>query len=642
MHLRATYNYRFYDSVRHDVGGHGKELGYIPDIIYICLISPPPLHAIPHVYMEYPTNATRTDPNAVFDFKMDQPHINLQQHDLSSYDLPDSYSNQYTPSLQGQSKNTDAVFDFQMRSNGTSHSVNPQSLQMKTMGLGLPDDDHRVRTNQQFARHLDLSIIQEQTKLMDNGFDATADITNLFLQSTRLVEERNYESIIMTYLSFSHTSNLLARDVSNSFKRSIISSMKLLDTSSICQQLQFDPPQQELVQFERKTTNIYGDYSQWEKILQILSFPEEQTRDYLLTVDSDFGNDLPTIKFVLATLEQVGADVLSMSDALKLYLITNIKSVSSVVAVKAFLAATMHATFDASEAANMFTASMADTRFTQEEFASDLAWFMMNVVVCPVFTEKCIFFMETQQSMLRWSQNEEIKHHRGRVSLRHRVVNSSEAMSKVNGTVYGDNGISGNTEDNQTAVHCANVPASQTSQLYADSLPGWTSRARVPPAISHKSKLLGYLLMSQQIFADPTNAIRTHFTNDSTISENILAQSICKPHASPIIEFIRLLTVHVTRFDELTAFRQECFADFSHTDSKDLSWLKFLQLYIAIYQHDDIWTIVWRSLCGVLSHQVLIAIANFKGTHVYAVDKVVEICMRTEQSGLKSVDEVFH
>jgi hypothetical protein len=583
------------------------------------------------------------DPNAVFDFDIDTTHYVSQQHgsNFGEIGLPEPRQNEgVNEPREVEPRDTHAVFGFQTRSNGTSHNVNSQSLMMQSSRPMSHTPDYVLRANEQFAKHLDISTINEQSKLMDNGFDATAGLTSLFMQSTKLVEEHNYESIIMTYLTFSHTSNLLARNVPISFKRSIISSLKLLDTSSICSTLQLDPPQQELVQFERRTTNVYGDYTQWEKILRVLSFDEEATREYLLTVDSDFGNDHPTIKFVLSTLQQVGAEALSMSDSLKLYLITNIKAVSSLVAVKAFLTEAMHSTFNSSDAANVFTACMADTRFTQEQFTADLSWFMFNVVVCPAFAEKCIFFMETQQSMLKWSQTEETKKHVGRVRLRMRVAKNCEDMNLANATASRSSDDTNGMDDN-TSTQNSNVPVSHTSQLHEDSLQGWTSRARVPPAISHMSKLLGYLLMSQYPFADPTHAIRTHFVNDAEISDNIISQRICKPHAAPIIEFLRLLSVHVTQFDELTAFREQCFTDFSHTDSKDLSWLNFLQLYIAIYQHDDIWAIVWRSFCGILSHQVLIAIANFKNNNVYAVDKVVEICMRTEASGLKSVDEVY-
>lgn len=596
------------------------------------------LHPDPYCREDLPIQAlTFKDPHVVFDFHERNVKSSFTQHGIASYDASPVNVNSY----QQQPRNNDAVFDFQARHNGTSNNIQSQSLMVRSTSTMNPVNDLIMRTNQQFAQQLDLATIQAQHQLMDNGFNVTADLSNLFLQSTKQIEEQNYESIIMTYLTFSHTSNLMARNVADSFKRSIISSLKLLDTSDICKRLNLAPPQQELVQFERRTTNIYGDYSQWEKILHILHFNEDEVREYLLTVDSDFGNDVPTIKFVISTLQHVGAETLSMTDTLRIYLITNIKAVSSLVAVKRFLGEAMHSTFNASDATNLFTACMADTRFTQDQFASDLAWFMQHVVVCPSFIEKCKFFIETQQNMLKWSQAEETKNHIGRVRLRNRIAYNSDNMNSANTSIdrgnYNENDGNDVTQNNMTSG-----AASQTSQLQQDSLQGWTSRARIPPAISHKSKLLGYLLMSQYTFADPSHALRLHFVNDSEIADNILAQRICKPHAAPIIEFLRLLSVHVTQFDELTAFRDLCFTDFSHTDSKDLSWLNFLQLYIAIYQHDDLWTIIWKSFCSILSHQVLISIGKFRHKYVYAVDKVVEICMRTEESGLKSIDEIFH
>ncbi|KAJ1465010.1 hypothetical protein T484DRAFT_1866857 [Baffinella frigidus] len=368
-------------------------------------------------------------------------------------------------------------------------------------------DDHLDRASQRFAQQLDVTAIQEHKSLMDNGFNATAEMTSLFLQSTKLVEDPDA--------------------------------------------MDFKLPQDGLVRFDRLVENVYGDFSEWEKILQMLSFEEEETTEYLRSSDSDFCNDLPTIKFFLDTLQQVGADTLSMTDSLKIYLLTNVKNVTSFVAIKAFLTSTMPATFNASDACNIFTACMADSRFTQAQFSDDLAWFMLNVIVSQDFHSKCIFFMETKESMLQCAA------------------------------------AGGNGND--------------------DSLHEWALRARIPPAISHQSRLLGYVLMAQ---------------------------------ASAIIDFLRLLTVHVTPFDELIAFREQCFADFLYTDSKDLSWLNFLPLYVAAYQNEDVWPHVWKSFCTVLSHQVLIAVGNFKKQYVYAFDKVTEICMQGGEESRKAVNDV--
>jgi hypothetical protein len=514
--------------------------------------------------------------------------------------------------------------------------------------------------SQRFAQQLDVTAIQEHNSLMDNGFNATAEMTSLFLQSTKLAEDLNINSIIGTYLTFTHKCNLPARNVFDSFKCSIICSLKLADTDRIWQAMDFKLPQDGLVRFDRLVENVYGDFSEWEKILQMLSFEEEETTEYLRSADSDFCNDLPTIKFVLDTLQQVGADSLSITDALKIYLITNVKNVTSFVAIKAFLTSTMPATFNASDSCNIFTACMADSRFTQAQFSDDLAWFMMNVIVSQDFHSKCIFFMETKESMLQWSQKEITKQHvaRGRVRLRYRIGGPNQTTGIGTDTPLGDSSSSaaaaGNTSDGGTSTTAAATTnnnnnnahttsctsASQTSQMKQDSLNGWAVRARIPPAISHQSRLLGYVLMSQVTFADPSNALRTHFSNDAELASTILAQRIAKPQASAIIDFLRLLTVHVTPFDELIAFREQCFADFSYTDSKDLSWLNFLQLYVAAYQNEDVWPHVWKSFCTVLSHQVLIAVGNFKKQHVYAVDKVVEICMQGGEESRKAVSDV--
>jgi hypothetical protein len=546
-----------------------------------------------------------------------------------------------TQSLHGTSDN---IFDFPVTNNGHGQNIRPYSLALGGVSDSLMGDSHLLYASERFAQQLDVNAIQEQNRCMDNGFNATAELTSLFLQSTKLVHELNFDSIIDTYLTFTQVSNLPARNVLQSFKRSIISSLKLEDTTSICADMGYEEPQQGLVRFERRVENVFGDYSEWQKILTILSFDEEQVNEYLFTVDSDFGHELPTIKFVIDTLEQIGAENINITDKLKMYLITNIKNVSSVVAIKAFLVEIMPATFNTSDATNTFTAAMADTRFSQAQFSHDLAWVMKTVVICPEFQNKCIFFMETKDSMLKWSQKENTKQHMtsGRVRLRYRVgVYPSDVPI----------GAAVSTSSDQTTLDTPDGPSytqktqntnssSQLSQMQEDSLKGWSLRARVPPAISHKSKLLGYVLMAQMNFVDPSDAIRKHFVNDSEIASNMLTNRLCKPQASAIIEFLHLLTVHVVPFDELLAFRAECFTDFSYTDSKDLSWLKFLQLYIASYQNEDIWPQIWGSFCRVLSHQVLIAVGNFKNKHTYAVNKVAEICMQDEESSRKSVNEI--
>ena len=511
---------------------------------------------------------------------------------------------------------------------------------------GFESNDNLMYASQRFAQQLGADAIKEQNSYMDDGFNATAEMTTLFLRSTKLSEQHNFDKIINTYLTFAHSSNLVARDVVNGFKHSIIASMKITDTTGICTQLEYGVPGDEgLNDIQFRKENVYGDYSEWEKILEVLSFDEDAVREFVLTADSNFGDSIPTIKFVLTKLEDVGVHTISMTDKLKIYLLTNIKNLSSLVAIKAFLSEVMPATFDSADAASNFTAAMADSpRFEESQFTHDIVWFMTELIVTEDFCVKCMHFMDTKESMLQWSLREGTKQHAtsGRVRLRYRVgaQQTDASIASGIGMVGSGDEIDGGDGYTHQQKTYTTASASNISQMQEDSLQGWTLRARIPPAVLHKSKLFGYVLMSQMPFADPTLAIRKHFVHDADISEKMLAQRIFKPQASVIIEFLRLLTIRVTSFDELLAFRSECFTDFSYTDSKDLSWLRFLQLYIACYRNEDVWPHVWKAFCGVLSHQVLIAVSNFKKKHTYAVDKVADICMQDDESSLQIVYDI--
>lgn len=555
---------------------------------------------------------------------------------------------EFNPSNQLQSRTNDHVFDFPVSYNDQVQNTGQYNLVLNDSRNYTVHTNNLFHASERFAQQLDVDAIQEQTRFMDNGFNATAEITSLFLQSTKLAEEHNFDSTINLYLTFTKNSNLVARDVVNSFIHSIISSVKLESMISICEAMGYETPEEQEIYIDRRGGNVYGDYPEWQKILHIISFDEDQVNEYLFGVDSDFGRKVPTIKFVIDQLEYIGTGPIRISDILKLYLLTNIKNVSSLVAIKALLSETMPPEFNSTETANGITAAIADTRFTQVQFSHDLAWLMKNLIISTEFQEKCIFFMDTKESMLKWSQKENTKQHlaSGRVRLRYRAGlnhgdgvcvgtttpmeanNTAELGADHDGPLYAQK-----TQNTNSLVH--------VSQMQEDSLVGWALRARVPPAISHKSKLLGYVLMAQRSFADPSEAIQEHFMNDKEIASNMLANLVCKPQASTIIEFLHLLTVHVTPFDELVAFRTECFTDFSYTDSKDLSWTKFLQLYIAAYQNEDIWPLIWRNFCNVLSHQVLIAVGNFKNKYIYAVKHVARICMQDEESSRTSVKEIY-
>jgi hypothetical protein len=520
------------------------------------------------------------------------------------------------------------VFDFPLGTITDTSSSDGQLMLTRHLTDQDGNYEHAYLTtaSEGFAQQVEQSAIQQQIELMNNSFDATSDLITMFNMSSKLFTARSNESIWESYLSFTYKCNLAPLSIVPSFKRSIIASLKLVDTAKICLEMQDNAPVHTLDYFEKTSDNVYGDYSEWEKVLQPLSFEEDSTREYLFGEESNFGNKLPTIKYVLDTLQHIGASKMCITDLLKVYLLTNIKNVSSRVAIQTVLADKMPSTFDASGGAFVFTGCMADVRFTEQQFHNDLVWFMRNLEVSETFQTDLTFFVKGHDQILCKSSLLPPPYRVGRVSLRDRVEKNARRSTGVCTP-----GVAAQTERIVAGLigeSGSNLAASpQLSQIEEDSLRGWTLRARIPPSISHKHKLLGYVLMAQTNFADPSNALQKHFMHDKEVYTNMKAQRVCRPHTPVVVEFLRLLDVHVTPFDELNAFRNQCFTDFSHTDSKKLSWLKYLQLYIAAYQHEDVWVSVWRSFCTVISHQVLVSVGNFKANNAYAVDTVADICM---------------
>ncbi|KAJ1467892.1 hypothetical protein T484DRAFT_1755552 [Baffinella frigidus] len=268
---------------------------------------------------------------------------------------------------------------------------------------------------------LDPSAITEQLHLMDNGFDTTADIVAMFHQSSRLMTDKNKETILDSLLSFSKKSNCGTTDIVGCLKRSIIASLKLVDTEAICLALEDDLPTDCLRRYEDELGNIYGDFTEWSKVLQSLSFDDELLGGYLFGPDSGFGKRLPTIKFVLDSLQQIGANALSLTDMLKIYLLTNTKEVNCRVAVQAIFEDRMPQTFDVATAVYVLTCCMADSRFSQSQFTVDLSWLMLNLIVDEKIQHEFEFFITTVETSLVNCKTENLKTRPGRLRLRDRV-----------------------------------------------------------------------------------------------------------------------------------------------------------------------------------------------------------------------------
>ena len=111
------------------------------------------------------------------------------ENGLTSYTQSETDLNQVE---RHQNEKRDAIFDFQIPKDDGSRHIHSNILMMRNM-QGNTQTDHMDKASDRFAQQLGIHSITEQNQWMDNGFDATAEMTTLFLQSKRHVEEHDYD-----------------------------------------------------------------------------------------------------------------------------------------------------------------------------------------------------------------------------------------------------------------------------------------------------------------------------------------------------------------------------------------------------------------------------------------------------------------
>ncbi len=93
-----------------------------------------------------------------------------------------------------------------------------------------------------------------------------------------------------------------------------------------------------------------------------------------------------------------------------------------------------------------------------------------------------------------------------------------------------------------------------------------------------------------------------------------------------VMDSLRLYTNNVK---QLVDFSAKCLQGVSHGERQKLSLVQQLQLYIAAFQHESVWKQCWLHVLPVMNHTITSDCAEFRGTHEYDVDGVLENLVRS-------------
>jgi hypothetical protein len=447
-----------------------------------------------------------------------------------------------------------------------------------------------------------------QRELIQNDFDTAANVHAMFAQSVQPAGTRNFSNCIEKLISFARRCNIKANYVSGCLKRAILASLKLVQLERVSTCIRDGQPFGELKRFmEQQDANFIGDYHDWETLLHALTFDEEMLQT-AFSSKFNFGKDFPTIYTARELLHEIDLN-LSLQDLMKVYLLCNVKSLKVRHSLENYFLQILPVEKNAGQLAMVYSASLADKRFSAEEFSADLAFTLDALRVQPWFEEKVIRFLQDSSEMVRLTTKRVKEETTGRVKLRERIGESAQRRLIGGGAVA-------------LATPTAN-------DLVSSTLEGWSQLARLPPMISERKKLTAYMLISLPLVhaskAEIEGIIQTNF--DPTVADSILKTVVGKPEASVIVDLLSFVSTHVQPFRELTEFREQCFATLSFKESSELQWVTLFQLYVAMYQRETLWRAVWMNFHLSLSHQITVAVNKFRSQNKFALQEVAEICL---------------
>jgi hypothetical protein len=146
-----------------------------------------------------------------------------------------------------------------------------------------------------------------------------------------------------------------------------------------------------------------------------------------------------------------------------------------------------------------------------------------------------------------------------------------------------------------------------------DGFKTWCDTIRFPNVFSMINKKRLYYTMSQ------TRVDRNHyvhkFVHEHDLAETILQYQVKNPDIDILTDVVSQTRIVSDPFAELHLFREKCFNSFSMQQTAKLRLNDLLHLYLAAFQADGSWKLVWKSLFPVLSIQIIRDVESFVQTH---------------------------
>jgi hypothetical protein len=171
-----------------------------------------------------------------------------------------------------------------------------------------------------------------------------------------------------------------------------------------------------------------------------------------------------------------------------------------------------------------------------------------------------------------------------------------------------------------------------TMQNSWETFTGFCYKHQFPPTLSDNVKHKLYFMASQTNW-DWRAHIHHILPHGPQIVTKVCEFPVAQPDIPVILRVIEGISMEGrVPFNALNVFRTKCFTSFPTSQTENMSFTQFLQLYVAAYQPHHIWKDLWKHLVGVLSVQIIRDCEKFTSENPLDCENIIDLLCRSSIS----------
>jgi hypothetical protein len=357
--------------------------------------------------------------------------------------------------------------------------------------------------------------------------------------------------------------------------------------------------------------NKLGDTNRWLLCVDCLEFPDVDTPEMQhlaqMPIMTSIKDAIVKVGIFHTSIPVANTTKMGMHDMCKLLILTNVAGITSSRAIAFYVIERFGTTLaDSTVRTTTLTDSLvsafADHRFDKEVYFETL---VSMLSLCTVNTSSL------HPSMVMNATETENKHEIMRQNKRATRMGASmrPSLREIIKSNHNSDDISNSMYKN------ANFDQTNAFQTFC-------THVRFPASLSLTIRLRCYLMYAMAHILDPAthllSIIQKDIANRITQSPSPFLDQ--KTIAEAILTIDNLVHIHI-----IQDFKRIIFSSFAINHLKKITLLQYLHLFVAAYQHPDVWRNTWVEILPVMSTQIARDVELFVSTHTFPAEEFVNM-----------------